>query len=151
MAEAKMSDIIRTSLEGVKEFAEKDTFIGDVIVTPTGVSIIPVSRVNIGFATGGVDYAGKRIPPTQNFGGGGGTEDYATTEYVDNAVSSVQQTATAAQQSAVAAGQLAQTANNTATAAQNEIDALTTDVTAIKVVASLPSNPVAKTLYLILN
>ena len=73
MAETKMSDIIRTSLEGVKEFAEKDTFIGDVIVTPTGVSIIPVSRVNIGFATGGVDYAGKRISPGGNFGGGGGT------------------------------------------------------------------------------
>ncbi|MBP3592092.1 MAG: sporulation protein YtfJ [Clostridia bacterium] len=68
-----MSDIIRTSLEGVKEFAEKDTFIGDVIVTPSGVSIIPVSRVNIGFATGGIDYANKRISPTQNFGGGGGT------------------------------------------------------------------------------
>ena len=73
MSETKMSDIIRTSLEGVKEFAEKDTFIGDVIVTPSGVSIIPVSRVSIGFATGGVDYANKRISPTQNFGGGGGT------------------------------------------------------------------------------
>ena len=73
MAETKMSDIIRTSLEGVKEFAEKDTFIGDVIVTPAGVSIIPVSRVNIGFATGGVDYAAKRISPAGNFGGGGGT------------------------------------------------------------------------------
>ncbi len=73
MAETKMSDIIRTSLEGVKEFAEKDTFIGDVIVTSGGVSIIPVSRVSIGFATGGVDYGGKRISPMQNFGGGGGT------------------------------------------------------------------------------
>ena len=73
MSETKMSDIIRTSLEGVKEFTEKDTFIGDVIVTPSGVSIIPVSRVSIGFATGGVDYANKRISPTQNFGGGGGT------------------------------------------------------------------------------
>lgn len=73
MAETKMSDIIRTSLEGVKEFAEKDTFIGDVIVTSTGVSIIPVSRVSIGFATGGVDYANKRLSPMQNFGGGGGT------------------------------------------------------------------------------
>ncbi len=73
MAETKMSDIIRTSLEGVKEFAEKDTFIGDVIVTSGGVSIIPVSRVSIGFATGGVDYANKRLSPLQNFGGGGGT------------------------------------------------------------------------------
>ena len=73
MSVTKMRDIIRTSLEGVKEFAEKDTFIGDVIVTPTGVSIIPVSRVSIGFATGGVDYANKRISPNQNFGGGGGT------------------------------------------------------------------------------
>ena len=73
MAETKMSDIIRTSLEGAKEFAEKDTFIGDVIVTASGMSIIPVSRVSIGFATGGVDYESKRISPMQNFGGGGGT------------------------------------------------------------------------------
>ena len=73
MSETKMSDIIRTSLEGVKEFTEKDTFIGDVIVTPSGVSIIPVSRVSIGFATGGVDYANKRNSPLQSFGGGGGT------------------------------------------------------------------------------
>ena len=73
MAETKMSDIIRTSLEGVKEFAEKDTFIGDVIVTNAGVSVIPVSRVSIGFATGGVDYESKRLSPLQNFGGGGGT------------------------------------------------------------------------------
>lgn len=84
-------------------------------------------------------------------GGGGGTDDYATKSYVDNAVAPVQQSATAAQQSAVAAGQIAQTANSAATNAQSDIDALTTDVTAIKVVSSLPSNPVAKTLYLILE
>lgn len=84
-------------------------------------------------------------------GSGGGTDDYATKGYVDNAVFDVQQTATAAQQSAVAAGQLAQTANSTAISAQNDIDTLTTDVTAIKVVSSLPSSPAAKTLYLILE
>lgn len=84
-------------------------------------------------------------------GGGGGTDDYATKGYVDNAVSGVQQIATSAQNSAVAAGQLAQTANSTAISAQNDIDTLTTDVTAIKVVSSLPSSPAAKTLYLILE
>lgn len=84
-------------------------------------------------------------------GGGGGTADYATKDYVDNAVSGVQQTANAAQQSAVAAGQLAQTANATATAAQNDIDALTSDIDYIKVVSSLPSSPAARTLYLILE
>ena len=84
-------------------------------------------------------------------GGGGGGEDYATTEYVDTAVAGVRQTATAAQQSAVAAGQLAQTANGAATAAQSDIDALTSDIDYIKVVSSLPSSPVARTLYLILE
>ena len=73
MSETKMSDIIRASMEGIKSFADMDTAIGNAINTPSGVTVIPVSKVTMGIATGGIDYGDKKVIPNQNFGGGGGT------------------------------------------------------------------------------
>ena len=73
MAENKMSEMIRASLDGIKEFADVDTVFGKAITTPGGVTVIPVSKISVGFATGGLDFQTKRpISPT-NFGGGSGT------------------------------------------------------------------------------
>ena len=68
-----MSEIIRASLEGIKGFTDLDTVVGGVINTPSGVTVIPISRVTMGIATGGIDYGAKSLKLTQNFGGGGGT------------------------------------------------------------------------------
>lgn len=68
-----MSDIIKTSLEGIKNFTEMENAIGNPIQTESGVTVIPVSKVSIGFATGGVDIGAKKVLSGQNFGGGGGT------------------------------------------------------------------------------
>ena len=73
MSENKMGDIIRASTEGIKSFADMDSVIGSAINTPSGVTVIPVSKVTMGIATGGVDYGEKRNLSPQNFGGGGGT------------------------------------------------------------------------------
>ena len=73
MSETKMSDIIKASMDGIKSFTDMDTVMGGAINTPSGVTVIPVSRVSMGIATGGVDYAAGRPGATQNFGGGGGT------------------------------------------------------------------------------
>ena len=74
MSENKISDIISTSLEKIKELADGETVIGNPIALPNGTTIIPVSKVSMGFASGGVDYSGKKSPAgAQNFGGGGGT------------------------------------------------------------------------------
>ena len=73
MAENKMSDIIRASLDGIKAFTEMDTTISGVVTTPSGVTVIPISRVSLGFAGGGLDYGGKKITQAQNFGSGSGT------------------------------------------------------------------------------
>ncbi len=72
MAETKMSEIIKASLDGIKDFTDMETAIGSPIHTPSGVTVIPVSKVSIGFATGGLDYGQKRLSHG-NFGGGGGT------------------------------------------------------------------------------
>ena len=73
MSETKMSEIIRASLEGIKGFTDLDTVVGGVINTPSGVTVIPISRVTMGIATGGIDYGAKSLKLAQNFGGGGGT------------------------------------------------------------------------------
>ncbi len=73
MAETKMSDIIKASMDGIKSFTDMDTVVGGAINTPSGVTVIPVSKVSMGIATGGVDYSGAKSGNSQNFGGGGGT------------------------------------------------------------------------------
>ena len=73
MTENKMSEMIRASLDGIKDFTDVDTVFGKAITTPNGVTIIPVSKVSVGFATGGVDFYEKRPVAPVNFGGGSGT------------------------------------------------------------------------------
>ena len=73
MSENKMSDIIKASMDGIKSFTDMETVIGNAITTPNGVTVIPVSKVAMGIATGGIDYGGGGASSDQNFGGGGGT------------------------------------------------------------------------------
>ncbi len=85
MADNKISGIIETSLENIRNVVDANTIIGDPINTPNGTTIIPVSKVMVGFASGGVDYLGKNTKKAaentavkadnlpKNFGGGGGT------------------------------------------------------------------------------
>ena len=75
MADSKLNDIIGTSLEKIKALADGETVIGNPITTPDGTTVIPVSKVSMGFASGGIDYSGKKSADSskQNFGGGGGT------------------------------------------------------------------------------
>ncbi len=84
--ENSMSEMIKASLEGISAIAGTDTVIGEPIEAPGGTVIIPVSKVSVGFATGGLDYhpksvqkskdETKSVPSSQSkpcFGGGGGT------------------------------------------------------------------------------
>ena len=74
--ENKIPEIIKSSLENVRSIVDANTMVGEPIITPTGVTIIPISKVSVGVATGGVDYSSKKESSSvrqQNFGGGGGT------------------------------------------------------------------------------
>ena len=64
-----------TSLEKIKEFAGAETIIGEAIPLPNGNTILPVSKVSMGFASGGMDYSKRPDFPgrPKGFGGGGGT------------------------------------------------------------------------------
>ena len=73
--ENKLEDIIRTSLENIRSMIDANTVIGTPISTENGVTIIPISKVSVGYASGGLDFNGKHKQDNlpQNFGAGGGT------------------------------------------------------------------------------
>lgn len=76
MSENKLNEIIHTSLDSIRSMVDSNTVIGEPITTANQTVIIPVSKVFVGFASGGVDYLGKNASPStsaNNFGGGGGT------------------------------------------------------------------------------
>ena len=68
-----MSELVRASLEGVRELAKGDLAVGSVIETGMGVKVIPISRVHLGFATGGLDLGQKKLLSDKGFGAGGGS------------------------------------------------------------------------------
>ena len=72
--ETKQSDLIKSALESVKSVIDANTVTGTPIHTESGTVIIPVSKVFIGLATGGVDFFDKKgVSDKTGFGGGGGT------------------------------------------------------------------------------
>lgn len=75
--ENKIQDIIQTSLENIRTMVDANTVIGNPINTESGTTIIPISKISMGFASGGLDFNGKPGETVKdahkNFGGGGGT------------------------------------------------------------------------------
>ncbi len=73
--ENKIPEIIRSSMENIRSMVDANTIIGEPIPTNNGTVIIPISKVAVGIASGGIDYNPKKDaqPRPQNFGGGGGT------------------------------------------------------------------------------
>ena len=52
---------------------DTDTVVGNPICLDNGITIIPLSKVAMGFASGGLDFPANRGDARKNFGGGGGT------------------------------------------------------------------------------
>ena len=72
----KLGDMTKSSLDSIKAMLDANTIIGDPIQTPAGTTIIPISKITVGYASGGIDYTKKDAPQNShnnNFGGGGGT------------------------------------------------------------------------------
>lgn len=71
--ESSVKDIITNSLEQIKTVIDANTVVGNQITTPSGTVIIPISKLSMGFASGGLDLPSKNEGGSKNFGGGGGT------------------------------------------------------------------------------
>lgn len=65
-----LEELMSTSMEKIHDLVDVDTIIGSPITTPDGTTIIPVSKVSFGFASGGSDIPAKVEKDV--FGGGAG-------------------------------------------------------------------------------
>ena len=68
--ENNVQGLLGISIEKIKEMVDVNTVIGEPITTPDGTTLIPVSKVAIGFASGGSDLPSKSNADL--FGGGSG-------------------------------------------------------------------------------
>jgi sporulation protein YtfJ len=59
MYDIPLKQIIDATLSKIGNVADVNTVIGQPITTPNGITIIPFSKVSVGYASGGADYDGK--------------------------------------------------------------------------------------------
>lgn len=71
--ETPIKELLNTALRDARTVMDTDTVVGDPICLDNGITIIPLSKVAMGFASGGLDFPSSRSETRKNFGGGGGT------------------------------------------------------------------------------
>ena len=64
--ENKLHEMMTAAMDKVRNMADTNTIVGQPITTPDGVTLIPISKISVGFGSGGGDY-GK--PAKDGFGG----------------------------------------------------------------------------------
>lgn len=74
MAEHPIQGLMNVTMEKIHQMVDSNTIIGKPIITEDGTTILPVSKVSFGFASGGSDFATKNQKPDadNSFGGGSG-------------------------------------------------------------------------------
>ena len=72
MEQNKQSEMIKSALENVKSMFDANTITGTPMELKNGVLIVPVSKIQLGVISGGMDYQGKSAKEITNYGGGGG-------------------------------------------------------------------------------
>lgn len=72
--EFPIRDILETAIRNIKNVSDASTVVGEPIVSTDGTTVIPVSKVSLGFAAGGSDFATKEQAAhgKASFGGGSG-------------------------------------------------------------------------------
>ena len=68
-----IGDLMTTTMQKLREIADVNTIVGKPILAGE-ITIIPISKLTVGFASGGSDFTTKNQKPEEDnaFGGGGG-------------------------------------------------------------------------------
>ena len=64
-----IGEMMETTMSKIKEMVDVNTIVGTPITTPDGITLIPVSKVSVGFGSAGSDFPVKE---KSGFGGGNG-------------------------------------------------------------------------------
>ena len=68
-----LPNMLDNTIAKIREMVDVNSVIGDPITTSDGITIIPVSKVSVGFGGGGSDFVSKNVNHHENpFGGGVG-------------------------------------------------------------------------------
>ena len=68
-----LPNMLENTISKIWEMVDVNSVIGNPITTPDGTTIIPVSKVSVGFGGGGSDFVSKNPNKQENpFGGGAG-------------------------------------------------------------------------------
>lgn len=72
MSDNQVNNLLGVTMDKIKQMVDVNTVIGDPVTTPDGTTVIPVSRVSYGFASGGSDLPSKAQSSAGLFAGGSG-------------------------------------------------------------------------------
>ena len=68
-----LPNMLESTIQKIRDMVDVNSVIGEPITTADGITIIPVSKVSVGFGGGGSDYVSKHPNNQENpFGGGVG-------------------------------------------------------------------------------
>ena len=67
-----LNNMLNDTISKIREMVDVNNVIGEPITTPDGVTIIPVSKVSVGFGGGGYDFETKNAANNSYGGGFGG-------------------------------------------------------------------------------
>lgn len=67
----KLPNMLDNTIARIREMVDVDSVVGEPITTADGITIIPISKVSVGYGGGGSDYVSKHVNQHDNpFGGG---------------------------------------------------------------------------------
>ena len=68
-----IGELMQNTMESVKNILKVDTVVGDPIFTPDGITLVPISKISVGFGGGGIELTNKKAGEARPYGGGNAT------------------------------------------------------------------------------
>ena len=69
----KLPNMLESTIAKLREMVDVNSVVGSPITTPDGVTIIPISKISVGFGGGGVEFTAKKSGEDRPYGGGNAT------------------------------------------------------------------------------
>lgn len=68
-----IGNLMQATMDNVRNILKVDTVVGDPIYTPDGITLVPISKISVGFGGGGVEFTAKKFGSERPYGGGNAT------------------------------------------------------------------------------
>ena len=65
-----IGELMQNTMENVRSILKVDTVVGDPIYTPDGITLVPISKISVGF---GGEFNTKKVGEVRPYGGGNAT------------------------------------------------------------------------------